>query len=170
MPVLEGRIGPDGATADVVVRPSSFAREFRPELAGRAVRARALFDTGSDITHLQTGLARRLGIHPHEAVTVSGIHDRSRDCAVYDVDLELPEAGILLPDLRVVESSFEAVGRERIDVILGRSVLVRGRFLFDGWNGRFSFEVADAGGRAGPTRANRRSDPPARREGRPPDM
>lgn len=146
MPVLEGRIGPDGATADVVVRPSSFARECRPELSERSVRARALFDTGSDITHIQTGLAEQLGIFPHEAATVSGIHDQSQDCVVYDVDLELPEAGILLPNLWVVESSFEAIGQERIGVILGRSVLVRGRFVFDGWNGRFSFEVADPGG------------------------
>ena len=141
MPVLEGRIGPDGATAEVVVRPSSFARESRPELEDRSVRARALFDTGSDITHIQSGLAEKLGIFPHEAATVSGIHDTSQDCVVFDVDLELPQGGILLPNLWVVESTFETIGREPIEVLLGRSVLVRGRLVYDGWNGRFTFEV-----------------------------
>ena len=141
MPILRGRIRPGGALAEVTLGPSQIALASDPSVAATSATVWALFDTGADITVIQPGLAERLGIFPHDRIEVAGLHDSIATCDVFDVNLELDGTGFVLPNLTVVGG--DIVGGQDVQVLLGRSVLWKGVFVYDGLEQTFSFAVPD---------------------------
>ena len=138
MPVLEGVIDNDlGAIADVVVRPSTLARSAGAAKDTDVFETRALFDTGADVSIIQTGLAARFGLVSHDIITIGGLHERSQDCQVYDVDLCFDQAGLVFENVWVAEADLS----RHVGVIIGRSVLRKGEFSFNGWKGTFSLTL-----------------------------
>ncbi|MEM7199729.1 MAG: aspartyl protease family protein [Planctomycetota bacterium] len=141
MPILRGRIRPEGALATVTIGPSLFAVESGAADAARTIRVQAIFDTGADITVLQEGVAERVGLFPHDVIDVAGMHGSTASCHVYDVHLTFPDAGIVFPNLTVVESRTTSSAHGQ--VLIGRSVLWKGVFVYDGLRHTYSFETPD---------------------------
>ena len=141
-----GTIDPDdGAIVDVELRAGSFTIRHGAATGGEHRRVRAVFDTGSEVTLVQAGLPGELGAQRHDIVTVVGVHDVELQCNAFDVDLAFPETDISICNLFVAEASFRHYTESDIQVIIGRSVLRRGTFHYDGWKGLFSFELPSPG-------------------------
>ena len=71
MGCVEGKIDQDaGAIADVVIRASALARSRGVANASHEIHTRALFDTGADVSIIQTGLAQQFGLKSHDVITI----------------------------------------------------------------------------------------------------
>jgi hypothetical protein len=103
----------------------------RPQLA------RAVIDTGSDITAIDPGVIARLGVPPfrqHNTQTVAG----QVSVDLYEVSLSLPPAGrVTIPLL--VQDNLIVMGLPNflpgIDVLLGLDVTDQGLLILDGPRG-----------------------------------
>jgi predicted aspartyl protease len=101
----------------------------------------ALFDTGSEVTLIQQGIPANLGIAPHDARDIVTIDNRIVRCNVFAVTLAFPNTSLVIEDLWVAEAGFETYSRADVQVIIGRSVLRKGTFTYNGWDRLFTFEV-----------------------------
>jgi predicted aspartyl protease len=139
VPILRGRIRPGGALAQVTLGPSQIALGADTSATTTSATVWALFDTGADITVVQPSLIERLGVFPHDRIEVVGLHESTATCDVFDINLELEGTGIALPNLTVVGGAIG--GDPKVQVLLGRSVLWKGVFVYDGLDQTFSFDV-----------------------------
>ena len=143
MTVVPGTIDDDdGALTEVgVFPPASGAQSATPKRTG--VATLALFDTGSEVTLIQEGIAANLGIVPHDARDIVTIDNRIVRCNVFAITLTFPDTSLVIEDLWVAEAGFEAYSRADVQVIIGRSVLRKGTFTYNGWDRLFTFEVTN---------------------------
>lgn len=141
MTIVPGTIhDDDGALTEVgVFPPASVTQSGTRKRAG--VVTLALFDTGSEVTLIQQGIAANLGIAPHDARDIVTIDNRVVRCKVFAVTLAFPDTSLVIEDLWVAEARFETYSRADVQVIIGRSVLRKGTFTYNGWDRLFTFEV-----------------------------
>ena len=74
-----------------------------------------------------------LELIPVDQMLVRGMHNKAKLCDVFNVDLRFESASKLnlwLPDVMVAEVEFASL-EEGIRVVLGRSIMWRGRFVYD---------------------------------------
>jgi len=91
------------------------------QFAGRSCTVPAIWDTGSDVSCISCGVARRLGLYPtgrQTLLTPSGSSSRY----VYCVDVELPDR-TKVENLRVCDS---AIGRQGLGMLIGMDVISKG--------------------------------------------
>lgn len=142
MTIVPGTIhDDDGALTEVQVFPAASVTQ---PAAGRSlgVSALALFDTGSEVTFIQKGVADALGIFPHDVQDIPTIGNQVIKCDVFVVTIAFPGASLVIDDLWVAEAEFESYSRSGVRLIIGRSVLRKGTFTYNGWDQLFTFEVA----------------------------
>ena len=106
------------------------------------VRTRALLDTGAEITCVDSAVIQTLGV-PVGGYSQANLpaHGGASFLALYDVSLTIPHPSgnprdsLLVRDLKVLEISLAPLGYE---MLIGRDVLSRCRFLFNGTANRFT--------------------------------
>jgi hypothetical protein len=144
MPVLTGPVDADGALVDVLLGHSQAAAQARRQALQAvppAVRARALIDTGAEVTCADPTLLRQLGLRvsgltPANVPAAGGLIFQAQ----YDAGLTVlhpsrrPGRHLEIPDLLVMEVPLAALGYQ---VLLGRDMLALCRLLYDGPGGRF---------------------------------
>jgi hypothetical protein len=131
----------DGALTEVQIFPSASVTQPGAAMS-LGVSALALFDTGSEVTFIQKGLAAALGIFPHEVRDIPMIGNQVITCDVFVVTIAFPSTPLVINDLWVAEAEFESYSRSGVRLIIGRSVLRKGTFTYNGWDQLFTFEVA----------------------------
>jgi len=92
----------------------------------------AMVDTGSSLTVLQPGSFQRLGIVPSEETWIGSPAAQRQPHPSYVGTLTL--AGTT-GEVSMVARAVEIPGLGHVDALLGRDVLTRGRFLYDGREG-----------------------------------
>ncbi len=142
MPVLRGRLQPDGAVVDVQVGWSA-ARIHQLRLAQRpvppAIDTRALVDTGAEISCVDGLLIQRLGL-PLAQLALANIPALGglRAGAHYHAGVSVvhPSGGpLVVPNLLILEVPLTGLGYE---VLIGRDLLARCDFLYGGRRQRFA--------------------------------
>ncbi len=125
-----------GPHIDVVVSPLDAAlnQTNAPSVAGRA-----LIDTGAAFTGVDESVCKMLGIGPSGRTNIFHTGGKcDRDC--YPVAILFPNTGIpLIQEVRAISVDL-AGGNQPPIVILGRDLLSKMKFTYDGINGRFWFE------------------------------
>ncbi|MHB1558579.1 MAG: aspartyl protease family protein [Isosphaeraceae bacterium] len=123
---------------ELYIGVSAAETEFRP--AAPPVLVRALVDTGASKTNVASWVLDRLGLSPIGQVLVHTASTGSTPLLgnVYAVDLALAGAktGLLATDLDIVAA--EDLSGSGVDALLGRDVLRRGLFVYDGPEERFT--------------------------------
>ena len=144
MPVLRGLLKAEGALVDIIVAWSvPGAAQLRSALrpVPPPVNARAVVDTGAEITCLHFGLIQMLGLPSagtvlsnlpaHGGLTLSPLHDAS-------LTIVHPSGNahdnLVIRNLSVLELSLAPLGYE---ALLGRDVLANCQFLYSGPRKRF---------------------------------
>ncbi len=145
MPVLRAALQSEGALVDVLVGWSAVDAQklraaFRP--VPPAVPARALLDTGAEITCVDQALIQRLGLAFGGFLQANlPAHGGTAFYQLHDVSLTVvhpsgnPRNDLSVRTLQILEISLAPLGYE---ILIGRDVLARCRFLFDGTANRFS--------------------------------
>jgi len=131
----------DGALTEVRVFPSTSVTQ--PAARRMGVSTLALFDTGSEVTLIQKGIAASLDIFPHDLRDIVTIDNRSVRCDVFVVTLTFPDTPLVIKDLWVAEADFESFSSSDVRVIIGRSLLRKGTFTYNGWDQLFTFDVTN---------------------------
>jgi len=139
MPVLTGLLRDEGAVVEILLGWS--AAGVRQERAALRpipppLQTRALLDTGAELTCVDASLIQQLnlpfaGTAPvnlpaHGGLTFSALHDAS---VTILHPSGRPRNHLAVLDLSVVELDLAALGYQ---ALLGRDVLARCRFLYDG--------------------------------------
>lgn len=142
MPHVTQQVSPNGPILDFVVgvslpRAEALQRASLP--MPNAVRVRGLIDTGASGTCVDPSCLTALGLAPTGQVP---IHTPStagtpHTCDQYDISLMLihPRLQLTLHALPVIASNLTAQG---IQALIGRDVLARCLFVYDGAAGLFS--------------------------------
>ncbi len=145
MPVINGLLLSDGALVEVAVG-LSFSSSKNARAALRPipppVNTRALLDTGAEMTCIDLSLVPILGL-PLGGATLANVPSQGglTFTPVHDVSLTvLHPSGkapdnLMFRDLSVLELPIGARGYQ---VLIGRDVLAKCRFLFDGPGNRFT--------------------------------
>ncbi len=144
MPVLRAALQAEGALVDVLVgwstaRAQALRTALRP--VPPPVPARAVLDSGAEVTCIDSSLVQTLGLLPKgftlaNLPTVGGLTLGME----YDVSLTvLHPSGdarfhLVVSDLVVVELALGVLGYQ---ALIGRDVLAVCKFLYDGPRGRF---------------------------------
>jgi hypothetical protein len=122
----------------ILVTISDPFRDRNADDLPRTDTVRMLLDTGASDTAIAPDIAQRLGLRVFGLHEVSGFsaHEATYQ---YLADLELHLDGALysLPDWRLLQFN---TNYKKIDGLIGRDVLSRGRFLLDGINRKFTLE------------------------------
>jgi hypothetical protein len=145
VPILRGDLQPEGALVEVQVGWSAGqARQLRQahRPVPPALDARALLDTGAEITCLDTVLVQQLGLSlaqlalanvPVLAGLRAGVHYHASLTVVHSSDD--PGQALVFQNLLVLEVPLAGLGYQ---TLLGRDVLDHCDFLFAGRRQRFS--------------------------------
>lgn len=144
MPVLTAPLQHEGPMVDVALGWSDArARQLRLALrpVPQPVTTRALIDTGAEMTCVDTGLVRALGLPAGMTVPVTlPAHGGWMLSSVYPASLTVVHPSgntrdnLLLRDLSVLDAPLAALGYQ---ALIGRDVLARCRFLYNGRDDRF---------------------------------
>lgn len=144
MPFLSGAIDADGELVDVEFGVSARALEqLRARLSpiAQPCAVRALIDTGAEVTCLDTALVQTVGL-PTRGFTaanipaVGGLTFRSQYDAAFTI-LHLSGRArdhLVISDPLILDISLAGVG---FQALVGRDVLARCRFLYEGISDRF---------------------------------
>ena len=144
MPILRGTVEAEGALVDVLFGWSATAvGQLRARLRPipQAITARALLDTGAEVSCLDPSLVQALGLPwrgPTPAIVpaAGGLTFRPQ----HDIALTVlhpsgsARDNLVIGDLIVLEVPLVALGYQ---ALVGRDVLAKCRFLYDGPGGRF---------------------------------
>ena len=139
MPVLRGLLQDDGALVEVMLGWSiSRARQLRAALrpVPPPVQMRALIDTGADTTCVDASLVEQLGL-PFGGTTPVNLpaHGGLTFSSLFNASVTIlhpsgrPRDNLAVLDLSIVELDLAALGYQ---ALVGRDVLARCRFLYDG--------------------------------------
>ena len=144
MPILRGTLQAEGALVDVLFGWSDSAvRQLRVSRRPipQPVSARALLDTGAEVTCLAPSLVRALGLPsrgptPANVPATGGLTFSSQHDTALTILHPSGNAGdhLVIGDLLVIEVPLTVLGYQ---ALVGRDVLARCRFLYDGPGGRF---------------------------------
>jgi hypothetical protein len=144
MPSLIGQVDADGAIVDMQFAwGAAGAMQLRSRLSPipQPVAAKALIDTGAEMTCLDASLVRALrlpwrGPTPANIPALGGLTFQSQ----HDASLTVPHPSgnpsdaLLVSDLVVLDVSLAALGYQ---ALIGRDVVKRCRFFYDGPGDRF---------------------------------
>jgi len=144
MPVLTGLVQAEGALVDLRLGWGASAVQARRaalQPVPPAVEVRALLDTGAEVSCVDEALVGTLGLAP-DSLTLANLPIAGGLTFGYQyrADLTLmhpsgdPQLDLVLPDLLVVELPLGALGYQ---ALIGRDVLDRCRFTYDGPRRRF---------------------------------
>jgi hypothetical protein len=144
MPVLRGFLQPEGALVEILLGWSAAgARQQRVALrpVPPPVQARGLLDTGAEITCVDGTLIQQLGLPfsgtvaanlpAHGGLTFASLHDASM--TVLHPSGKSRDNLVVL-NVTVLDISVSSLGYQ---ALLGRDVLARCGFLYDGPNNEF---------------------------------
>ena len=145
MPILRGRLHADGAFVEVQVNWSAVqARQLRQahRPVPPALDARALVDTGAEVTCVDAVLIQQLGL-PLAQLALANIPALGglRVGAHYHGGMTIvhpsgaPGASLTVADLLILEVPLGGLGYQ---VLIGRDVLTRCDFLYRGRRQRFA--------------------------------
>jgi hypothetical protein len=144
MPSVTGALTPDGAVIPILLGLSASSVQalrtaLRPVPSPAGVRA--LIDTGAELTCVDTALIQTLGLTlggttlanlpAHGGLTVSALHDASLTIVHPSGKAR---ANLVVLDLAVLSLPLAPLGYQ---ALLGRDLLARCRFLYDGPRDRF---------------------------------
>lgn len=142
MPHVTFPIGASGPVLDLgigVSEPRAKALHAAKQPVPKAVRIRALIDTGASGTCVDPGCLSSLALTP---IGQASIHtpttgNTPHSCNQYDVSITLFHPGLMmtLPVVAVIESNLSIQG---IQALLGRDVLSNCLFVYDGGAGTFA--------------------------------
>lgn len=147
MSVLTDALSPEGAMVDLRIGWST-ARikglRARHSPIPQPVEVRAIIDTGDEVSALDTQVVRSLNL-PIGGFTATNMPALGGMNITMDHDVNLTilapngsgQGNLLIPDLLILDLDLGAVGYQ---ALLGRDVLVRCRFLYDGQAGQFTLE------------------------------
>jgi hypothetical protein len=144
MPILKGRLQHEGALVDVLLGWSA-ARAGQLRAAKRPVpppvQARALIDTGAEVTCIEGALIQQLGLPfgvmvsanlpAHGGLTFGFLHDAS--VTILHPSGKPPDHLAML-NLSVLDLSLSPLGYQ---ALIGRDVLARCRFVYNGRRNTF---------------------------------
>jgi hypothetical protein len=142
MPYLTAQFSGDGPFIDLLVgvsqpRQQALAKSKLPIAA--PVRVRGLIDTGASCTCIDPEVIQQLGLVATGTTSIitPSTGDQAHTCLQYDVSLFLshPELAYRFAALPVIESRLKHQG---IMALIGRDVLCRCLFVYDGRRGSFS--------------------------------
>lgn len=144
MPTLTEALAPERPLVDVLVGPSaSQVQKLRSALRPipAPVGSRALLDTGAEITCIDTALIHHanLPIHGTTLANVPALGGMSVSL-LYDASLTVvhpagdPADNLIIRNLPVLDVALAALGYQ---VLIGRDVLAKCRFLYNGPKNRF---------------------------------
>ena len=150
MPILRQPLETEGAVIAILVGLSdATVRGLRSQLQPipQALECRALLDSGADITCVDSRLIESMNIlHSgfsfanvpslQEGTTLESLHDLSLAILHPSHD---PRDFFVLRNWRVMELPLRSLDYQ---VLIGRDILVRTQFVFDGINQRFSLRYA----------------------------
>jgi hypothetical protein len=145
MPYVNGRIGPHGATVDVVFGvPQIRLKRLRSVQlpVPRAVHAVALIDTGASLSAVSPRILRALELQPIgqiSVITPSTPAHAPDTFDRYNVALSMVAGGGLcpLPETLVMSVDCWTEG-EGFDALIGRDILDRCHFMYYGPEGNFT--------------------------------
>lgn len=144
MPVIVEALQASGAIVDVSLgwsrsRAIQLRRAFHP--VPPPVAARAILDTGAEITCVDMALVQALGlpsggtglanVPAHGGVSLASMHDAGLSIVHPSGN---PGFNLVVRDLTVLELNLGPIGYQ---VLVGRDVLARCRFLYNGQGNRF---------------------------------
>ena len=145
MPVLRGTLQDEGALVEVLLGWSAAGgQQLRAALRpiAPAVEATALLDTGAEMTCVDASLIQQLGLPlggmapanlpAHGGLTFAAMHDASLTI-LHPSRKTRNHLAVL--DMSVLELPLTPLGYQ---VLIGRDILARCRFLFDGPKNTFS--------------------------------
>jgi hypothetical protein len=127
--VVIGQNGPDARDAQAAGLPVPLPRAVQ-----------GVIDSGTDITCVATWIFADLGLKPHGQASSQTVAC-SINARTFEVSLSIPRGGHLtgplleIDDLIVMELPLAIPG---IDVLIGRDVLNRCLFFYDGYQARFT--------------------------------
>jgi hypothetical protein len=144
MPVLVAPLQPDGAIVEVLIGWSaSDVHKLRMALQPipASVSASALLDTGAEITCLDVSLVQALGL-PVGGVVLANVPALGGPAGTIYRDINLTVVhpsgnshdNLIEPNLTTLEVNLGPLGYQ---MLIGRDVLARCRFLYHGPRGRF---------------------------------
>ncbi len=144
MPTVTGTIEADGALVEVLFGWSATAtKQMRIHLhpIPQAMSARALLDTGAEITCLAPALIQALGLPargftPANVPAIGGLTFSQQHDTTLTILHPSGNASdhLIVSDLVVVEIQLTVLGYQ---ALIGRDVLGKCRFLYDGLGGQF---------------------------------
>lgn len=141
MPLLTTRVpalATSGPIIEVQIAPSQALRKVLEEQKHQIpqpIKKIMLIDTGASASAIKTGIARDLNLTAHGTITISTASHREVVCPVYDVDLIFPIQRVVVPNIRVFETTFEG---QPIDGLIGRDILGRGILIYTGYDNSFT--------------------------------
>lgn len=144
MPIIKTPLAPGGALVEVVLSWSiTGARRLRAALrpVPPAVDARAILDTGAEVTCVDSSLIQSLGI-PAAGWALGNLpaHGGVNLHPLYDVGLVIVHPSgnsrdnLVVRDLSVMELSLASIGYQ---MLIGRDVLAKCKFFYDGPGSKF---------------------------------
>ena len=144
MPVLVSPLQPDGAIVEVLIGWSaSDVHKLRTALKPipAALSGSALLDTGAEITCLDVSLVHALGL-PVGGVVLANVPALGAPAGTIYRDISLtvvhpsgnPHDNLREPNLTALEVNLGPLGYQ---MLIGRDLLARCRFLYNGPRGRF---------------------------------
>lgn len=144
MPLVTGLLSADGAVIDVLIGVSQNRRQRLLSVGfalPAAVALRAQIDTGSYVTGVIAAAFDQLGIQPFRVVPVrtpSTTLDKPHFCEMFDVSLTLLSGmtRMELPSVHVIASA-DFQREENVQAIIGRDILNRCVFTYEGTHGSF---------------------------------
>jgi Retroviral aspartyl protease len=144
MPVLTGDIESDGALVDIIVGWSDTAAKglrisLRP--VPTPISARALLDSGAEITCVDSSLIQQLGL-PYDSMSLVNVpaHGGITVNGLYDASLTIVHPSgqarqhLIVRNLKVLELSLSLLGYQGL---IGRDVLSQCKFLYHGPRNKF---------------------------------
>jgi hypothetical protein len=142
MPHLTATIGSDGPVLDLVIGVGQIRLRWlrsRATPAPPPVTARALIDTGSDLSVVHPQVLQQLGLQPTGSVKVRrpGTGVGFRPALLYDVQLALGGSG---PDLTWISTRVVSVipSEPTILALMGRDILARCTLFYNGPRDEFT--------------------------------
>ena len=142
MPHVTLQISPGGPIVDLLVGvsiPRAEALQRADQAVPNAVRIRGLVDTGASGTCVDPSCIRALDLSPtgQTAIHTPSTGETAHICSQYDISLVLlhPRLKFTIQALPVIEASLSLQG---IQALLGRDVLARCLFVYDGAAGIFT--------------------------------
>lgn len=142
MPYLTIQASAGGAMVDLAIGvsvPRSLILKQENKTIPSVAQVRGLIDTGASCTAVDPGVLRSLELVPTGRVPIRtpSTGNQAHECDQYDIMLMIlhPKLSLRLQTMPVIESHLVNQGFE---VLIGRDVLERCLFVYDGVNHSFS--------------------------------